>query len=86
MDVSLDQKAATTATKEFAGTHLDQQILLKADTGEFRSVAGHLAERADSMLPVDAMKYSANTIAHVGYQYEQYTRKLSNRNKCVAKH
>ena len=38
------------------------------------------------MLPVKAMKYSANTIADVGYPYEHYTGKLWDRNKCVAKH
>ena len=45
-----------------------------------------VAERADSMLPVEAMKYSANTIADVGYQYEHHTRKLWGRDKCVARH
>ena len=38
------------------------------------------------MLPVETMKYSANTIADVGYQYEHYTGKLWGRDKCVAKH
>ena len=38
------------------------------------------------MLPIDAMKYSVNTIADVSYQYEHYTGKLSDRDKCVAKH
>ena len=51
-----------------------------------RSVAGHQAERADSMLPAEAMKYSANTIADVGRQYEHYTGKLGDRDKHVAKH
>ena len=51
-----------------------------------RSVAGHQAERADSMLPVEATKYSANTIADVGYQYEHHTGMLWDRDKCVAKH
>ena len=32
------------------------------------------------------MQYSANTIADVGYQYEHYTGKLWDRDKCVAKH
>ena len=32
------------------------------------------------------MQYSANTIADVGYQYEHYTGKLRDRDKCVAKH
>ena len=43
-------------------------------------------ERADSILPVEAMKYSANTSADVGYQHEHFTEKLWDRNKCVAKH
>ena len=38
------------------------------------------------MLPVEATKYSANTIADVSYQYEYCTGKLWDRNKCVAKH
>ena len=33
------------------------------------------------MLPVEAMKYSANTVAAVGYQYEDYTGKLQVRCK-----
>ena len=38
------------------------------------------------MLPIEAMKYSANTIADVSYQDEHYTRKLWDQDKCVAKH
>ena len=38
------------------------------------------------MLPIEAMKYSANTIAGVSHQYEHYAGKLWDRNKCVAKH
>ena len=38
------------------------------------------------MLPVEAMKYSANTIAHICYEYEHYIGKLWHRDKCVAKH
>ena len=38
------------------------------------------------MLPAEAMKYSANTVADDSHQYEHYTRKLWDRNKCVAKH
>ena len=41
-------------------------------------------ERADSMLPIEAMKYSAN--ADVGYQYEHYIGELWDQDKCVAKH
>ena len=36
------------------------------------------------MLPVEAMKYSANTNADVGYQCKHYTGKLWDRDKCVA--
>ena len=38
------------------------------------------------MLPVEATKYSANTIANVNYQYEHYTGEWWDRDKCVAKH
>ena len=38
------------------------------------------------LLPIEAMKYSANTIAEVSYQCEHYTGKLWDRDKCVAKH
>ena len=38
------------------------------------------------MLPVEAMKLSANTIAGVSYQYEHHTGKMWDRDKCVAKH
>ena len=60
--------------------------MLKRGIGDLRSVAGHQAERADSMLPTEAMKYSADTIADVSYQYEHYTQKLWDRDKCFAKH
>ena len=71
MDVSLDQKATATATKQRAGTQLTTNNV-ESGFGVLRSVAGHQAERADSMLPVEAVKYSANTIADVGYQHEHY--------------
>ena len=38
------------------------------------------------MLPIEAIKSSANTIDEVSRQYEHYTGKLWNRDKCVAKH
>ena len=38
------------------------------------------------MLPVEAMKCSANTIVGINRQYERHTGKLWDRNKCVAKH
>ena len=71
----LDQKATTTATNKF-----------ESGIGDLRSVAGHQAEQADPMLPIEAMKYSANTIADVSHEYERYAGKLWDRNKCVAKH
>ena len=85
MDVSLDQQATATAAKQRAGTQLTANNV-ESGIGDLRSVGGYQAERADSMLPVEAMKYSANTIADVGYQYEHYTGKLWDRHKCVAKH
>ena len=65
MDVPLDQKATTTATKN-----------VESGIGDLRSVAGHQTEQADCMLPLQAMKYSANTIADVSRQYEHYAGKL----------
>ena len=53
---------------------------------DWRSVAGHQAEQADSMLPAEALKYSANTIGDVSHQYEHYNEKLWDRDKCVEKH
>ena len=84
-DVPLDQKAITIDAKQRAVTQLTSNNY-ESGIGDLRSVAGHQAERADSMLPIEAMKYSANTIADVSYQFEHYTRKLWDRNKCVAKH
>ena len=75
---------STTATKQRAGTQLTTNNV-ESGIGDLRSVTGHQAARADSMLPVEATKYSWNTIADVGYQYEHYTGKLWDRNKCVAK-
>ena len=57
MDVPLDQKATTTATN-----------IVESGIGDLRSVAGHQAEQADSMLPIEAMNISANTIADVSHQ------------------
>ena len=85
MDVSLDQKATTTATKKRAGTQMITNKV-ESDIGDLGSVAGHQAERADLMLPVEAMTYSANTVVGVGYQYEHYIGKFWDRDKCVAKH
>ena len=75
MDVSLDQKAITTDTMQRTGTQLISNNV-GSGIGDLRSVAGHQAERADSMLLGEAMKCSANTIAHVGYQCEHCTGKL----------
>ena len=74
-DVPLDQMATATATNN-----------VESGIGDLRSVAGHQAEEADSMLPNDTMKYSANTTADVSHQCEHYAGKLQDRNKCVAKH
>ena len=59
MDVPLDQKATTTATNN-----------VESSIGDLRSVAGHQAEQTESMVPPEAMKYSANTIADFSHQYE----------------
>ena len=81
----LDQKTTTTATKQRAVTQLTTTNF-QCGIGGLRSVAGHHAERADSMLPAEAMMYSANTIADVSHQYEHHTGKVVGRDKCVAKH
>ena len=56
-DVSLDQKALTIDTKQRAVTQLTSNNV-ESGIGDLWSVAGHQAERADSMLPIEAMKYS----------------------------
>ena len=56
MDVTLDQKATTTATKQRARTQLTTNNV-ESGTGDLRSVAGHQAERADSMLPVETRSF-----------------------------
>ena len=53
MDVSLDQKALTTDTKQRAVTQLTSNNVGSV-IGDLRSVAPHQAERADSMLPIEA--------------------------------
>ena len=62
MDVLLDQKALTTDTKQRAVTQLTSNTV-ESGIGDLRSVAGHQAERADSILPIEAMKHSAKTFA-----------------------
>ena len=59
---------------------------VESGIGGLRSVAGHQVEQTDTMLPIEAMISSANTIADVSRQYEHYTGKLQDRDKCVAKH
>ena len=86
MDVSLDQKATTTATMQRAGTQLTTDNVESCIDG-WRNVARHQAERADVLLsPIEAMKYSTNTTADGSHQYEHCTQKLWDRNKYVAKH
>ena len=84
MDVSLDQRNTTTATKQRAATQLTTNNV-ESGIGDLKSVAEHQAEQADSMLPVEAMKYSSNTTADVSHQYEQYTGKLWDRDKYATK-
>ena len=62
MDVPLDQKATTIAINN-----------VESGIGDLRSVAGHQAEQADSMLPTGAMKYSANTMADVSHSFLSIT-------------
>ena len=85
VDVSLDQKTTTTATKQRAATQLATNNV-ESGVGDSKSVAGHQTEQTESILPIQAMKYSANTIAEVSYQYEHFSRKLWDRHKHVAKY
>ena len=66
-NVSLDQKTTTTATKQRSVTQLSTNNV-DSGVGGLRSVAGHQVEQADSMLPDEALKYSANTIGEVSNQ------------------
>ena len=50
-----------------------------------RRVPRHQAEQADVKLPIETTKFSANIIDDVSCQYEQYTGKLWDGDKCVAK-
>ena len=76
MDVTLDQKATTTTSTNN----------VQRNIGYLRKCDGHQAEQSDSMLPIEAMKYSVNMIADVSHQYEHYARKLLDRNKYVVKY
>ena len=80
MGVSPDQNATTNATKRRTETQLTTNSV-ESYIGGLRNVAGHQAERADVLLPFEAMKYSANTIADVSHQYEHCEGKLGDRNK-----
>ena len=72
MDVSLSQNATATATEQ---TQLTTNSVESCSSG-LTNVAGHQGERADVLLPIEAMKCSANTIDDVNYQYEHRTGKL----------
>ena len=76
--VSLDRDVTTNATMQRVGTQLTTNNV-ESGIGGLRIVAGHQVEQADSMLPIEAMKSSANTIAGVSRQYEHYTGKLRDR-------
>ena len=65
---------------------LDQKNDVESGIGGSKSVAGHQAEQANSILSIEAMKCSANKTGEVSQQYEDYTEKLWDRDKCVAKH
>ena len=80
----LDQNATTITTKQSAGTQLTTNNV-EVGIGGLRSVAGHQAERTDSMLPIEATKSSVNTMADVSHQYEHYTGKLWDRHKYIPK-
>ena len=84
MKVSLDRDVTATATIQRVGTQLTTNNV-ESSIGSSRSVAGHQAEQADAMLPIEAMKSSANTITEVSPQYEHHTGKLWDRDKCIAK-
>ena len=70
--VSLDSRTTTTAAKQRAATQFTRDNV-ESSIGDVKSFAGHQAEQADSMLPVEAMKYYANAIADAGHQYDHYT-------------
>ena len=76
-------KATTTATNQRAGTQLTTNSVVSG-IGDLRSVAGYQAERADGLLPIEAMKYSAN-ITGASHQYEHYAGKLWDPNKCFGR-
>ena len=80
-----ESKCPTTATKRRTETQLTTNSG-ESCTGGLRNVAGHQAERADVLLPVEARKFHMNTIADVRRQYEHCDAKLGDRNKHVAEH
>ena len=65
---------------------MDYTHIVEGGVGGLRSDARHPAEQADVKLPIETMKVSANMIDDASRQYEQYTRKLWDMNKCVAEH
>ena len=72
MKVSLERGGTTTAAIQRVGTQLTTNNV-ESGIGGLRSVAGHQAEQGDAMLPIEAMKSSANTVTDVSRQYEHYT-------------
>ena len=82
VDVSLNQNTTTTATKRRTETQLTTNSV-ESCVGGLRNVAGNQAERADVLLPVEAMKFHMNTIADVSRQYENCDGKLGDRNKHI---
>ena len=56
---------------------------VESGMGGWKSVARHQAEQADSILPIEAVKYSANTIADVS---RQYTGKVWDRDQYATRH
>ena len=55
MKVSLERGGTTTAAIQRVGTQLTTNNV-ESGIGGLRSVAGHQAEQADAMLPIEAMK------------------------------
>ena len=85
MDGSLNQNATITATLRTAETPWTTNLVAGC-IGGLRNVAGHQAERADVLLPIEAMKFYMNTTADVCRQYEHCDGKLRDRNKHVVKY
>ena len=84
-DVSLNQNATRTVSKQRAGTQWTTSNV-ENWTGGLWNVVGHQAERGESMLSMETIKFSASTIADVSYQFQHYIGKLGDGNEHVAKH